>query len=131
MGIDFVKTGISVGVGGLDEVMEYWDEKTGRTESFRNAKDITRLVAAGLGYAMQIFWPRQARLGESLALSATPLLVKSIAKPIRAAMTSSQAGSRTFVPRRRAPAPPLPGIHASGSETVFTPRGEEVIMSVT
>ena len=130
MGIDFVKTGISVGVGGLDEVTEWWDEKTGRTESFRNAKDITRLVAAGLGYAMQIFWPKQARLGESLALSATPLLVKSIAKPIRAAMTSSQAG-RTFVPRRRAPAPPLPGIHAAGSETVITKRGEEVIMSVT
>ena len=103
-GIDFMKTGVAVGVGVLDEALEWWDERQGRTDSFRTAKDIGRLAGAGLGYAIQIFWPRQARLGEALALSTTPLLVKSIAKPLREAMTTT-ASQRTFVPRRRAPAP--------------------------
>jgi len=125
--IDFRKTGVSVGVGVVDEVLEWWDEKSGRTETFRTAKDIGRLVEAGLGYAIQIFWPKQARIGEALALSATPLLVKSIAKPIRAMLPTS--AQRTFVPRRRAPIPT--SMPAGGGEPVITKTGEEVIMSVT
>lgn len=115
MGIAMDRTLTSVGVGVLDEVLEWWDEKAGRTESFKTYKDIGRLVVAGIGYGLQVFMPKQARLGETLALSATPLLVKSIAKPIRSAMKTSkqaqeQVREQVFVPKRRVlltpPAPP-------------------------
>ena len=100
--VDLIKSGISVGVGVVDEVMESWDEKEGRTEPFRKATDIVRLLGALGGYALQIFMPRQARIGEALALSATPLLVKSVAKPIRAAIGGGPE-ERVFLPRKRLP----------------------------
>jgi hypothetical protein len=100
--VDLMKSGISVGVGVVDEVMESWDEKEGRTEPFRKATDIVRLLGALGGYALQIFMPRQARIGEALALSATPLLVKSVAKPIRAAIGGGTE-ERVFLPRKRQP----------------------------
>ena len=101
--VDLMKSGISVGVGVVDEVAEAWDEKEGRTEPFRTATDIWRLLGALGGYALQIFMPKQARIGEALALSATPLLVKSVAKPIRAAIGGG-ATERVFMPRKRQPA---------------------------
>lgn len=126
MAIDMVKAGVSAGVGVVDEVLEWWDEKSGRTESFRTATDIGRLAIAGLGYAIQIFWPRQSRLGEAMALSATPLLVKSIAKPVREAMGATAGASRTYVPRRRAPVPAsLPAMPVAGAETVSPARNRE------
>lgn len=126
--IHFGKTGISAGVGIGDLAFEYWDEKSGRTEPFRNATDIARLIEAGLGYVVQVFWPRQGAWGEALALSATPLLIRSVYKPIKEAMTTT--AQKAYVPRKRAPTPsgtpPL-----AGGGNVITPQGEEVIMSVT
>lgn len=104
MPIDVVRSLTSAGVGVLDEGLEWWDDKAGRTESFRTARDLGRLAIAGLGYGLQVFMPRQARLGETLALSATPLLTKSIARPVRSAV-ASRAGEQAFRPRRRAPTP--------------------------
>ena len=88
MPINMTKSLTSVGVGVVDEVLEYWDARAAvpRTESFRTWKDIGRLVMAGTGYALQAFMPRYSDLGETLAISATPLLVKSIAKPLKTAM---------------------------------------------
>lgn len=100
--VDLMKSGISVGVGVADEVLESWDEKEGRTEPFRKATDIGRLLGALGGYAIQIFMPKQDRIGEALALSTTPLLVKSVAKPIRAAIGGGTE-ERVFLPRKRQP----------------------------
>jgi len=114
------------GVGVVDEVMEWWDEKAGRTEPFRNAKDITRLALVGVGTGIEIFWPKFSRWGSIMSDGAIPLLVKSIAKPVRSAITSASAG-KTYVPRKRAPAPPaLP----AGVEVPVVSE-EPVITSVT
>ncbi len=102
MPIDLVRSGISAGVGVVDEVLESMDANAGRVKSFRTATDIGRLVIAGVGYGLQVFMPRQAKLGETLALSATPLLVKSIAKPIRATMGKATSSTAGFVSRTRA-----------------------------
>lgn len=98
--VDLMKSGISVGVGVVDEVMESWDEKEARTEPFRKATDIVRLIGALAGYSIQIFMPRQTKLGEALALSSTPLLVKSVSKPIRAAI-GGETTERVFLPRKK------------------------------
>jgi len=85
MRVDLTRVGVAVLAGAVDEVLEAWDEREGRIEPFRTATDIGRLVLCGLGYLMQIFDIRP-RLGESLAIAETPLLVKSIAKPVKAAI---------------------------------------------
>lgn len=101
MPVDLMKSAVAGGVGVLDEFMVSWDEKEGRTESFKNATDISRLLVAGLGYGLQVFYPRQARIGEALALSGTTLLVKSISKPLRSALGG---GTAAYVPRVSVPA---------------------------
>jgi len=102
--IDWGKALAAAGVGALDEVMISWDEKEGRTEDFKTATDIVRLLGTGLGYGLQAF-TRQARYGEALALSMTPLFVKSVAGPIRDAIGggSSSTADRVFMPRKRTP----------------------------
>lgn len=93
----------SAGVGVLDEGLEWWDEREGRNDSFRTAKDIGRLAGAFIGYGMQVFMPRRARFGEVLALSETPLLVKSLSKAtVRRGAMATAGGARSFVPRRTA-----------------------------
>ena len=131
MAIDIGRSLTSAAVGLADEVMEWWDENEGRTESFKTAKDIGRLVIAGVGYGLQVFMPRQARLGETLALSATPLLVKSIAKPVRASFKKGAATEAAYTPRRRANAPvPAPAgtpVNASVHRS-YAPEFADVIL---
>ena len=103
MAIDLGKSAVSIGVGTLDEVMEWWDEEQARAGSFRTATDISRLVVVGLGYGAQVFMPRYAKLGETVALSATPLLVKTISRAIRrpqvAASASGMRRATSFSPK--------------------------------
>ena len=102
MKVKLVKVGTAVGVGAVDEVLEWWDEKAGRTLSFRTATDIGRIVLTLGGYAMQMmdFAPE---IGEAMALSSTTLLTKSIAKPVKEAITRSAAvqspGRKVSIPR--------------------------------
>jgi len=93
MRVDLTRVGVAVLAGAVDEVLEAWDEREGRIGPFRTATDIGRLVLCGLGYLMQIFDIRP-RLGESLAIAETPLLVKSIAKPVKAAIGAPAGGVR-------------------------------------
>lgn len=89
MPIDVTRSAFSAGVGVADEILEYVDAhaKVPRTQSFRTAKDIGRLAIALGGYGLQAFGPgRYVKLGETLALSATPLLVKSLAGPVKRAL---------------------------------------------
>jgi len=101
MAIDMTKTLVSVGAGVVDEVLEWNDRTSGRTGSFTTATDLGRLGLAAVGYIVQIWSPRYARFGEALALSETPLLVKSIAKPVMAAAGVSGAAGYVFTPRMR------------------------------
>ena len=123
MAVDVMKSGLAVGVGVLDEVMESWDEKEGRVEPFRNATDISRILIAGLGYGLQMFMPRYARLGEGLALAGTPLLVKSIAAPLREAIGGG--GASRFVPRGNAFRPARAPMSGSPSGVGFNPGKPE------
>ena len=106
MAVDLLKAGVAVGVGALDEVMNSWDEKQGRTKSFRTATDLSRLAVAGAGYAIMAFYPRQSRIGEVLALSGTTLLTKSVAKPLRSAIGGGTVTTSSYVPRMAVPVSP-------------------------
>jgi hypothetical protein len=123
MAINTGKLITAAGVGVVDEVLEYWDAHStpARTESFRTATDIGRLLMVGVGLGAQIFMPRYAALGETLATAATPLLVKSIAKPVKKSLKIEEA---LAVPRRVAP--PL-----RESTVVYPTPGEEVQVTVT
>ena len=123
MRIDAGKVAVSAGVGIADEALAYLDEKWAKTEPFRTATDVGRLVITGLGFAMQAFDMRP-RLGETVALAAMPLLVKSIAKPVRAAIGEQVSPVRRYVPTRRA-STPLPSGPASKSTGTGTRYAEE------
>lgn len=96
--IDWGKSLVAVGVGTVDEVLISWDEKEGRSGDFKTATDIARMLATGVGFALQAF-TRQQKYGEALALSATPLFIKSVAGPIRDAIGGG-AADRVFMPRK-------------------------------
>ena len=84
MPIDFTKSAISAGVGVVDELLDRMDAKSTppRTGQFRTFQDMGRIAIAGAGYALQAFMPKYASLGETLALSGTPLLAKTIFGPL-------------------------------------------------
>lgn len=127
MPINIGRSLISAGVGVVDEVATYWDEQEGRTESFKNAVDISRLLIAGAGYAMQVFMPRMAVMGETLALSATPLLVKSISKPVRSAIGGGTTAAAFPRARARAIAAPMaPRLPAGSPVRAQLPEFETV-----
>lgn len=108
MAINMQKSLIAAGVGVVDEVLEYWDEQPGGSQlPFQSKKDLGRLVLAGLGYGLQAFMPAQAQLGETIALAATPLLVKSIAKPLKAALLTPRAATAMAF-RARSPVSTIP-----------------------
>lgn len=111
MPINATKAIISIGVGVADEALGYWDEQSGRAESFKNAADIGRLLAAMTGYGLQAFSPRHAAIGETIATAATPLLVKSISAVIRRQIGQSAAAFRP----RMAAATMRPMLNAPGA----------------
>lgn len=104
MAINIMKAVIAGGVGVVDEVAERNDKTAGRTESFKNATDIYRTAAVVIGYGLQVFMPKYASFGDTLATAATPLFVKSLAKPVMGAVSgnSAPAAERYFAPRRAA-----------------------------
>jgi hypothetical protein len=123
MGIKWEKVGISAGVGVIDEVIERQDrkyltdakrtaiEKENHAKPFRSYGDIARLALALGGLAVQQFGPNKYDyMGEAIALSATPLLVKSIAKAAMPLEASQKVMGEAFnfVPRRRV----AYGVHA-------------------
>ena len=110
MAIDVQRHLIAGGVGVVDEVLETWGE--GETqEPFRNKKDLGRLAIVAAGLGLQAFMPAQAELGETLSLAATPLLVKSVAKPLKAMLLKPKAVS--FVARTPVAAIPIPPVPQS------------------
>ncbi len=112
--MDLLKVAIAVGVGAADEVAEYMDRNAKnaagvlapRTESFKNATDLTRIGLAAIGYGLQVFMPRKYdRIAEALALSTTPLVVKSVAKPLMVQMGIKESYAvNSFRPMTSVPA---------------------------
>ena len=95
--INLMNAGISVGVGVVDEVLERMDAAAGRTAVLQKWSDYARLLGVLGGYSMVVFGRGQlSSMGETIATSMTPLLVKTLAKaaikpPIRTATASFQA----------------------------------------
>jgi len=115
MAIDFTKELVSVGVGVVDPALQGWDAKSGRTGMFKTATDIVRLVGAVGGLGLQQFMPRQAKWGEALALSFTPLLIATLAgQAIKDAI--NPPGTTMFVPRG--------GARTAPTSTVFAPPNQ-------
>ena len=98
-GINLQRNIISVGVGIVDTVLENQDDKNSRVEPFQRWSGIARLLAVAGGYVLQVFMPRWADIGETITLSAQPLLVKSIWHQVQKGTKSSVDD---FVPRRLA-----------------------------
>ncbi len=116
MGIDFTKEIISIGVGVADPALQGWDAKVGRAGMFKTATDLVRLIGAVGGLGVQQFMPRQAKWGEALALSFTPLLVNTLAgQAIKDAINPPAAAM--FTPRGG-------GVRTGPASTVFTPPGQ-------
>jgi len=90
--INMMDVGVGVGVGALDFLMERQDTSAARTESFRTWTDISRLAVAGLGYLGQIF-DFAPGISKALAMSATPLLTKSVMKAARLGATSAPSSA--------------------------------------
>jgi hypothetical protein len=112
--MDWMKEIVAVGVGLVDPALEAWDEKNSRTGMMRTYADYVRFGGVALGLASQVWFKRYEKYGEALALSFTPLLVKSLAGPsIKSAVTG---GSTMFVPRGRT-------IPANAAGVTFVPPG--------
>ncbi len=102
-------TGGAVGVA--DVGLEYWDTKSARTGSFKTATDLGRLGMVVGGLALAQFMPRYARLGETVAIAAMPLLVKSVAKAVAPSLTSQR-----YAPMQRHIVTPAQRVQARAQE---------------
>ena len=83
MRIDVMDAVIGVGAGGVDELMEWQDERGGRVDPFKTWTDWSRVGLCALGYLGQAFnfFPRFA---QPLAQSEVTLVTKSAVSAIRA-----------------------------------------------
>lgn len=78
MAIKLMKVGVSAGLGGLDILTEYVDEKKAYTKSFQKVTDWARILYVGGGYlANSQRWVGDD-VSETAVLAGLPLLEKSI-----------------------------------------------------
>jgi len=93
MRINVMNVVVGVGAGGVDELLEWQDERTGRVEPFRGWTDWGRVGLAAVGYLGQMFnfFPV---IAQPLAQSETTLVTKTVVRAIR-----SQMGVSTQVTR--------------------------------
>lgn len=78
MAIKLVRMGVSAGVGGLDLLTEYVDEKQGYLKSFQNVTDWGRVVYTVGGYAANSMRLVDDDISEPMVLAGIPLLEKSV-----------------------------------------------------
>lgn len=98
--INIQKSGLSLGVGVADIVAERWDKNQGYDKPLQNAQDIGRLALALIGYGAQIWGPAKYQsLSEALALSVTPLVVKTVWRAAEMQM-NAESHVAVFTPRR-------------------------------
>lgn len=96
--MNMTKLGIAIGVGVVDEALEYFDSTAAvpRTGHFKTWRDYARIGMPLGGLALAMWKPgRFGNIGETIATASTPLLVKSIIKMARnSAYTQQVAGPR-------------------------------------
>ena len=110
--MDWVKSGsVGVGLGVVDDQMEKWDVRRGRTKPFQNATDIGRVAAVVGGAVIGNIMPRWGNWGEHVTQGAGPLLVKSILKALSKTTSTSTASTASFAARRSI-SRPVPGYGA-------------------
>jgi len=93
---------VGVGVGGADEVLGYWDEKSGRT-GLGTAVNIGRAAMVALG-ALGVATGYFHKYAEPVMNAATPLLTKSVIQAIRNQVNSGATTARLSqmnIPSRR------------------------------
>jgi len=96
--LNVTRIAIAAGVGAIDEALERNDAKAAR-EGTKSYSFMYRVAAVAAGFGLQMFMPKYGAFGESAAIAATPLLVKSIAKIAMPAGTSyspRQLGARSY-----------------------------------
>ena len=76
--LNVTRIAIAAGVGVVDELLERQDVKAVRTGA-KGWSFMYRVAAVAGGFGLQMFMPKYGGIGETVALSATPLMVKSIA----------------------------------------------------
>ena len=103
MRIDIGNIIVGVGAGVVDEVLEWQDEKAGRTEPLKTWTDWGRIGLCAIGYLGQAlnFFPR---ITAPLAQSEVTLATKSVSAIIRQKVGTTAA----MVSRPRSPASPSP-----------------------
>ena len=97
--LNVTRIAIAAGVGAVDEMLERNDAKAAR-EGTKSWAFMYRVAAVAAGFGLQMFMPKYGAIGETAAISATPLLVKSIAKIAMAPTAySPRLAARSFTPR--------------------------------
>lgn len=99
--ISMTKLGIAVAVGAADEALEYMDSTAKdaaglpapRTGHFKTWRDYGRIAMPLGGLALAMWKPGKfGTMGEAIAQSSTPFLVKSIIKMVRTSPYTQQVG---------------------------------------
>lgn len=99
--VDFGKVATSIGVGVVDEGLQYADTKALRTGSFKTWQDWGRIGLAVIGYLGPSFMPKYSKTLDTIALASTPLVVKTLAVPLKASLgIAGPVGAPTWVPTR-------------------------------
>lgn len=115
MAVNVGKQVQSYAVGGVDSVLQWYDEKNGRIKPFKKWQDWGRVGGHLLGLAAQIWMPKYSTLGETVAISTGPLVVNSLVAVARNKTTSSSGSASragSYV-QRRAASPPASPVSAS------------------
>jgi len=99
-------------VGVVDEGLQYADEHATvpRTESFKTWQDWGRMAIFALGLIGPSFMPRYKELSDTMVIASTPLVVKTLAVPLKSAMGITRSVRQpTWVPNR-VPTPARRGV---------------------
>ena len=94
MAIKLVEVGTSVGVGALDVLTEYIDEKQAYTKPFQNITDWGRLLYVGGGYAANYMKFGDDEISKTMVLSGIPLLEKSIVDVVKVYVVKGKGKGR-------------------------------------
>lgn len=110
MGMDWSNPVVGVIVGGVDEGMQAWDEKSvpARTQPFQNAVDISRIIECLGGYGLATFMPRYSKMGTQVGLASTALLMKSVVQALKSTMNTTAARRAGYAPHARPAYGPMP-----------------------
>lgn len=96
--MSWVKVGVvGVASGIVDDQMEKWDAKKGRTKPFQNATDLYRAAAVVGGVVVPMFVRNTQEWGKTVTTANLALLTKSV---IRAVSSTMGTSTGSFAARR-------------------------------